>query len=1241
MVKLQRLFVVLSLFFAPVLFAQSADVAVTVSDSPDPVSRDGTITYTVQVSNAGPNPATNATLNVYNSSGLGFVSVNEPAGWSCTEPSVGAFVQFSCTNPSLAAAVTSTFTLVVTTDTAYYGNNEGTINTAFSAGSSTPDPNNGNNAEQESTQYIVPDADMGVTVSDSPDPVMRDGTITYTAQVTNAGPDPAINATFQVYNSSGLGFVSVNEPAGWSCTEPAAGAFVQFSCTNASFAVGGSATFTVVATTDTAYYGNNEGTINTSFSVGSGQSDPNEGNNIVQASTAYIVPDADMAVTVTDSPDPVFPDGQITYTATVTNAGPDPAINASFSVYNSSGLGFVSVNAPAGWTCTPPAPGAFVQFGCTNPSFAVGATATFTVVATTDTVYFGNSDTTINTAFSVGSGQSDPNDANNVEQESTAYVAPDSDLSVTAVDSPDPVTRGGNITYTITLGNAGPDTAAATLTVPMTNGLKFVSHTVPAGFICTGVPAPGAAATYSCTDTTFAPGDTAVFTVVLNVDPNSFGIHDGTITQPFSVGSSIRDPNGDNDIAVVVTAYDPPTSDLNVTATDSPDPVNAGSNITYSGTVTNAGPDAATNTALTVALSPSVLFQSIVAPTGFTCTTPAVGATGLITCTNASFASGANLPFTIVAQVNPSLGSGPDGYVQTDFEIHSDNGDPALPNEVDVITQFLTPDADLSATNTDTPDPVAPGGTITYTQTITNNGPDTATTVTFSETLPASVAFVSFTQNSGPTFNCTTPAVGANGAITCTAPSLATGATATFTLVINDVNTTSTLGNTVVVDSATNDPDGLDNTATASTTIIAAASADLSVNKTTPTTNAAPGTDIVYTITLTNSGPDAATSVVLTDTLPAQLQFRSISAPAGFTCTTPAVGATGTITCNAATLANGATATFTLTARVAPGATGTITNTAGVSAATGDPDSGDSTGTSGGVVVTATSADLSIVKNTASTSARAGSTFSYTIAVANAGPNAASNVVMTDVLPAQLLFESITSPAGFTCTTPAVGSSGTITCTAATLASGATATFTLNVRVAANATTGTVTNNAGVTTTTGDPDGTDNNDAAPPVTLAPASADLSITKTTAATSVMPGGTLTYTITVANAGPSAATGVVVSDTLPAGTQFVSATPSQGSCSGTTTVTCNLGTINNGANATITLQTLVTATTGTISNSATVTSPVSDPDEGDQLATTPPIPVGEPVSPAAIPTLSEWALLGLATMLGMLAMMKMKS
>ena len=89
-----------------------------------------------------------------------------------------------------------------------------------------------------------------------------------------------------------------------------------------------------------------------------------------------------------------------------------------------------------------------------------------------------------------------------------------------------------------------------------------------------------------------------------------------------------------------------------------------------------------------------------------------------------------------------------------------------------------------------------------------------------------------------------------------------------------------------------------------------------------------------------------------------------------------------------------------------------------------------------------------------------------------------------------------------------------------------------------------------------------------------------------------GNTLTYTLTVSNAGPSNATDVVLTDTLPGSVTFVSATPSQGSpCTGTTTITCNLGTINNPGNATVQIV-VIPNTPGTITNNATATATEND-------------------------------------------------
>jgi uncharacterized repeat protein (TIGR01451 family) len=118
------------------------------------------------------------------------------------------------------------------------------------------------------------------------------------------------------------------------------------------------------------------------------------------------------------------------------------------------------------------------------------------------------------------------------------------------------------------------------------------------------------------------------------------------------------------------------------------------------------------------------------------------------------------------------------------------------------------------------------------------------------------------------------------------------------------------------------------------------ASADLAVTKTSSATATA-GSNISYTVVVTNNGPDTAAGVSLADTIPAGTTFISLSTPAGWTATTPAVGGTGTVTATNPSLASGATATFVLVVNVNSGtATGTtLTNTAVASSSTADANS--------------------------------------------------------------------------------------------------------------------------------------------------------------------------------------------------------------------------------------------------------------------------------------------------------------
>lgn len=113
------------------------------------------------------------------------------------------------------------------------------------------------------------------------------------------------------------------------------------------------------------------------------------------------------------------------------------------------------------------------------------------------------------------------------------------------------------------------------------------------------------------------------------------------------------------------------------------------------------------------------------------------------------------------------------------------------------------------------------------------------------------------------------------------------------------------------------------------------------------------------------------------------------------------------------------------------------------------------------------------------------------------------------------------------------------------------------------------------------------------------SADLQVTKADRPDPVTAGSNITYTVTVRNNGPDRATGVRVTDTVPAGATFVSANASQGNCTGRTTVTCNLGALESGDTATITIV-LRARGAGTITNTARVEANQADAAAANNVA-----------------------------------------
>ena len=207
----------------------------------------------------------------------------------------------------------------------------------------------------------------------------------------------------------------------------------------------------------------------------------------------------------------------------------------------------------------------------------------------------------------------------------------------------------------------------------------------------------------------------------------------------------------------------------------------------------------------------------------------------------------------------------------------------------------------------------------------------------------------------------------------------------------------------------------------------------------------------------------------------------------------------------------------------------------------------------------------------------------------NKGPSFVTAINLTDTLPKEVTFVSSTPSQG-----ECIEVAGDVTCDLGNLASGDNATVAI---VTIPRAVGTITNTASVTGNEADPSTGDNS--VLEVTTVDPAANLAITKSGSPDPVVRAMDLTYILTVTNKGPSDATGVTLTDTLPSGVTFASSTASQGSCSGTDAVICTIGNLASGDSATVTI--VVTPTVvGTIINTAGVVANEVDPSTGDNVA-----------------------------------------
>lgn len=734
------------------------------------------------------------------------------------------------------------------------------------------------------------------------------------------------------------------------------------------------------------------------------------------------------------------------------------------------------------------------------------------------------------------------------------------ELSIALTATPDPVAASATLTYTIDVTNHGTlDAADVVVTQRLPPGNVQYQSASGIGWTCS---ANGQIVT--CSRATLLVGAAPSIAVKVTTPPTG-----GSITTSATVGATTPDTDmTDNDASASALVLTP--ADLAIAISDAPDPVAAGGTLTYTITVNNNGPGAAAGVAVLDSLPLGVGFVSA-SGNGWSCSATNQD----VTCLAASLAAQASSTITLVTTAPVSGGT-----VSNTASVGAATPDSSAGNNQATTTTTVNAAADLSIAMTDTPDPVLGSATLQYSIDVTNLGPNTASGITVTHSLPAgNVAFINAT---GSGWTC----AAAGQVVTCTRPSLLVGAAPTIAITVRAPAESTTLSSAATVTSTSSDLTPANNSAMVLTDVLSAA--DLSVAVIDAPDPATTGGPLTYTVTATNAGPSQASNVTVTSLLPPGAAFVSAS---GINWVCDAIGQQ--VTCTTPAMVVGAAPPITI-ATTAPGVDGTYTETSSIAAATADPVSANNTASQDTVVNAPSDLSLHLVASPSPVPAHAALT--YTIDITNLGPRDATNLTVTNRLPDGNVQFVSAGGIGWACAL----NGQLVTCTRPLLIVGAAPS--IAIQITTPPVNGTLIDQATVTATTADLDLANNT--AQISTDVFDSADLSIAASETPNPVRIGTGLSYTLSIANDGPTPATAVTVVDTLPQGTSFVSAGGAGWACGASgQVVTCTMASLATASSApAITIDAIAPGTAGNITNTATVSSLTSDPNAANDTATT---------------------------------------
>jgi gliding motility-associated-like protein/uncharacterized repeat protein (TIGR01451 family) len=1212
----------------------AADLAVSITRTPNPATAGSVLTYSIVVTNNGPSTAQSVSL-----------ADVLPATITSPEYSTdGGSNWNSWVSPyayPTALANGSSFTVLVR-GTVDAGVTQGSIiaNTA-SVSTSTTDPVLSNNTASINTDVNAV-SDLVITKTDNVDPAIAGNNVVYTITVTNNGPSNAQGVAVNDVLPSSLALVSTN---------PSVGSWTSPNWTVGALAKGASATMAVTAKLLASVA--NGTVINNTAVVSSSTNDPNTANNTATETTAANAK-ADLWIQRT-GPATIVAGTKIIFTSKTGNYGPSDAINLHVDEVVPSELSNLEVSITNGntwytWTGT--------------KIYPVWASGFWEDVLLRADVAPDAMPGVMPTLVTIANDVSDPDMSNNAATWSPTIVS-EANLILTKTCNTSPLKKNEPVQYTLTVFNGGPsdarnviltdaidaanidnvefstDNGSSWTTWSGSWNLGTIAHNVTRTILIKGLVKLSAAnvvlntASVSSDATETYPADnTATINTPVDIEADLSIVKTGPATanagETIQYAIVVTNNSTTQDAANVIVAdvfdalifsnvqYSTSASGpwTNWTGSVNIGTLNMGSsyqlfvqgtvlsnvtaNIANKAIVSSDTPDStpANNTSATVTTTIGQLADISLVKTG-----PATIIAGnaieyTITYTN----NGPSDAIGIVADAVPSsitvlsdwsgssnvgtIGAGksfsltikgtvkPDatGTISNTATISSPVTDLVPANNSSTVGTTVSSEADLAITNTASTNPVIAGNLLTYTIGVKNYGPSSAQAVTVSDVLASSLLSPQYSTDGGTTWN--------NWTGSYLYGNLTVGSNFGF-LIRGTVNSGlaqgSSIANSATVSSTTTDPVLANNTAANAVDVNSSADLAVAITGLPATVNA--GESITYTITVTHNGISDALNSVMNNVLPSGLTLISAT-PSSGTWTSP--------DWSLGTLVAGASETLTIVAKVNSNvASGTvITSTAVVSSTTNDPVLANNTSTASNTITTL--ADLRVIKTCDTSPVVAGQPVQYTVNVTNLGPSDAKNVLGTDAVSTMISNATYTSDGGATWKTfvSPIGIGD--------FPAGITMTLVLRGDLSNNAT-GTLSNTAVGNSTTTDPVAANNTSTVDsPITTI---ADLAVTETVSNPIPVVGSSVVFTIKVTNNGPSDGTMVSLTDVIPTGYTFVSSDAGADYVSSTGSWT--IGNLAKGASATLNITASVNAT-GNFVNSVSVVGNETETNMGNNSA-----------------------------------------